>query len=137
VPLFVFERLMETPSAQCTPCPMGSTSPAGSTGEDACHFSMAFTYELAREEYLVAANNLKHAVGPYKSARVCIRSFLRLLSFLRPLDVVILPSLHIACAWFTWEIPDSPLLNAFADTRRCPRQPPLSFPPAATPVRTQ
>ena len=62
--------------SQCTPCPLGSTSPAGSTGEDACHFSMAFTYELAREEYLVAANNLKHAVGPYKSARVCTRPFL-------------------------------------------------------------
>ena len=58
---------------------------------------MGFTYELAREEYLVAANNLKHAVGPYKSARVCIRPFLRLPSFVRPLDVVILPSLHRVC----------------------------------------
>jgi len=56
-------------SSACTPCPLGSTSPAGSTGEEACHFSMAFAYKLTREEYQIAAEKLKNAIGPFKSAR--------------------------------------------------------------------
>ena len=45
---------------------------------------MAFTYELAREEYQVASDKLKLAIGPYKTARVCsaLSSVCSLLLFL-------------------------------------------------------
>jgi hypothetical protein len=56
-------------SAICTPCPLASTSPAGSTGEDACHFSESFMYNLLRTEYVVAAARVKMAAAPFKSAR--------------------------------------------------------------------
>jgi hypothetical protein len=78
---------------------MGSTSPAGSTGEDACHFSMAFILELTKEEYQIAADKVKLTVGPFKSARVCVRPFLRLSSSVHPLDVLILLSLHRVCGY--------------------------------------
>ena len=88
------ERLTKRCAAQCTPCPLGSTSPAGSTGEEACHFSMAFAYKLTREEYQIAAEKLKNAIGPFKSARVCIRPFLMPIFLRATLDFLIMPSVH-------------------------------------------
>jgi hypothetical protein len=55
--------------AHCTPCPLGSTSPVGSTGEDACHFSMSFTYMLTKVEYQHAADELKMTTAPFKTAK--------------------------------------------------------------------
>ena len=106
---------------------MGSTSPAGSTGEDACHFSMAFTYELARTEYQVASDKLKKAVGPYKTARVCIRPVLRVYSSCLPLDVLTLLSSHgMVCAG----CPHGSIFSAFAGNHRCPLLIPApTFPP--------
>ena len=48
---------------------MGSAAPAGSTGADACHFSLAMRYELTREDYQIAAARMKQAIAPYKTAR--------------------------------------------------------------------
>ena len=48
---------------------MGSAAPAGSTGADACHFSLAMRYELTREDYQIAAKRMQEAISPYKTAR--------------------------------------------------------------------
>ena len=55
--------------ATCTACPPGSAAPAGSTGEDACAFSMAMRLEISRLDYLLAADRFKKATAPYKTAR--------------------------------------------------------------------
>jgi hypothetical protein len=59
---------------------------------------MAFAYKLTREEYQIAAEKLKNAIGPFKSARVFIRPFLMPILLRATLDVVSMPSIHRACA---------------------------------------
>ena len=59
---------------------------------------MAFAYKLTREEYQIAAEKLKNSIGPFKSARVCIRPFLMPILLRATLDFLIIPSIHRVCA---------------------------------------